>query len=152
MIVSMYEVSEGVLAWKSNLPINCPMVGNIVLKCYIVHNLNISLLFLVHLSCLWKILLYYGSSLFTFCLSFHVSPSHFWLTWPLEQQLVSCESTVCSMCYDVCIVHHDCIYTDYIVCVFSKLFICLPGNGCWSPLLKVKGVKFGDFCEDYPKY
>ena len=30
---------------------------------------------------------------------------------PLERQHVSCESTVCSMCYDVCIVPHDCMYT-----------------------------------------
>ena len=138
------------LAWKSNLPINCPVLGNIVLKCYIVHNLNISLLFLVHLFCLWNIVLIYGSTLFTFFLSFHVS--HLWLTRPLEQQLVSCESTVCSMCYDVCIVPHDCIYTDYVVCVFSQLFICLPGNGGWSPILKVEGVKLGYFSEDYPKY
>ena len=138
------------LAWKSNKPINCSVVGIIVLKCYTVHNLNISLLFLVHLFCLWEIVLYYGSTLFTFFLSFHVS--HFWLTRPLEQQFVSCESTVCSICYDVCIVPHDFIYTDYIVFVFSVLFICLPGNGGWSPILKVKSVKFSDFSEDYPKY
>ena len=79
-----------------------------------------------------------------------ISPSL--LTDPLEQQDVSCESTVCSMCYDVCIVPHDCIYTDCIVRVFSKLFDCLPGNGCWSPILKVKGVKFCDFREEYSKY
>ena len=140
------------LAWKSNKPINCSVVGNTVLKCFTVHNLNISLLYLVHLFWLWKIVLYYGSTLFTFFLSFHVSSSRFWLTRPLEQQDVSCESIVCSMCYDVCIVPHDCIYTDYIVCVFSKLFICLPGNGGWSPILKVKCVIFSNFSEDYPKY
>ncbi len=37
------------------------------------------------------------------------------------------------MCYDVCIVPHDCINTDYIVCVLSLLFIFVPGNdGCYK--------------------
>ena len=80
MIVSMYVVSEGVLAWKSNKPIICAVVGNNVLKCFTVHNLNISLLYLVHLFCLWEIVLYYGSTLFTFFLLFRVSSSRFWLT------------------------------------------------------------------------
>ena len=80
MIVSMYDVSEGVLAWKTNKPINCPVVGNNVLKWYTVHILNISLLYLVHLFCLWEIVLYYGSTLFTIFLLFHVSSSRIWLT------------------------------------------------------------------------
>ena len=56
------------------------------------------------------------------------------------EESVSCESTVCSMCYYVCIVHLDCIYTDCFVCVLSLLFICLPGNDVWSPIQEKKRV------------
>ncbi len=72
-----------------------------------------------------------------------ISPSR--LTDPLEQQSVSCQSTVCSMCYDVyshnmCYVYIQSLYlmivynyTEYILCVLSLLFICLPGkDGCYN--------------------
>ena len=81
------------------------MVINTALKCNIVHNLNISLLYfsgayiLVLKDCV--LLWFYFVHILPFILC--VSPSI--LTDPLEQQSVSCESIVFSFFYFVCILY-----------------------------------------------
>ena len=81
------------------------MVINTALKCTIVRNLNISLLYLsgVYILVLKDCVLlwFYFVHILPFILC--VSPSI--LTDPLEQQEVSCESTFFSLCFFVCIVY-----------------------------------------------
>ena len=107
---------------------------------YTVHNLNISLLYLVHIGwtrrsylMIWlKYIIIVKDSVVLWFKVVHILPliaciSTSLLTDPLEQQAVSFESIVCSMCYKMCIIPHDCNYIHWLYCVRShyNLFVCL---------------------------
>ena len=128
-------------------------MGITALKCYTVHNLNIVLLYIwcIYYACKNSILIWFNIvhilSLIS-CIPL--------LTDSLEQQPVSCDSTVCSICYDVCIYYLMFVYRLIIiivcVCSHNYLFVCLVMVHGWIPILFVKGVSFSDFSEDYPEY